>query len=329
MNVGARSADSISEADFVGAYRLLLGRDPDPGSLTAVRELLRLRKMTTRELVSNMISSEEFQSRFGLNAAKSAQPVLTKQNGFDIFVLPGDSDIGEVIRSREYEPHVAAAFREILKPGMNVLDVGANIGFFTMLAASITGPGGLVISVEPLDKNVQLLQKSALHNGFAHVQVFPVAAAETSRTVAMTTHARTSNGETLGHAREGDLVFAPGHDLDKLLLGIDRLHLMKIDIEGFELLAWRGLQKTLARLRPIVISEFHPMALERCGGCNAEEYAGELLKYAGRIQVLQRGGSRKTCMTVNEVMTTWKDCNTAAGLNGRMHLDLLADPGHA
>lgn len=320
--------NAISEQDFVFAYRLLLGRDPEPTALAAIRRELARRPMPRLDLVNSILNSAEFRQRGGVSVPQPFDANLCGQEGFEIYLRAGDPDISDVIRSGVgYEPHVVAAFRDIVQSGAIVLDVGANIGFFTMLAATLVGPKGRVIAVEPLDKNLQLLQRSALRNRFRQVEVLPFAAGPETGTVAMQTTTRTTNAESKrdpGH--EAGSAFAPVRALDGLLTDLERLDLVKIDIEGFEPLAWKGLQRTLARLRPAVISEFHPQAIERNSGCKAEQYVAELLAYAGQLFVLERHGSRAACRGVEDVMEAWRKANKQAGMDGIMHLDLLVKP---
>ena len=61
-----------------------------------------------------------------------------------------DTFLGSVItQTHDYEPHVSKVFREYLRPGMQVLDIGASIGYFSLLAASLVETDGLVYSWEP------------------------------------------------------------------------------------------------------------------------------------------------------------------------------------
>src|SRR5690606_15185214 len=78
-----------------------------------------------------------------------------------------------------YEPHVTAEVRRLLQPGMTFVDVGANIGYFALLAASLVGAQGKVIAFEPNLENCELLRRSIAANGFDDfVHVHPYAVAE-------------------------------------------------------------------------------------------------------------------------------------------------------
>ena len=216
-----------------------------------------------------------------------------------------------------------------MRAGDVVLDVGANIGIFTLLAASRVGPGGRVIAVEPIARNRQLLARAAQVNGFARIELIAGAASDRTGTMQLRTHPHTSNsatpaaaGELLRDAR-GVVVSVPALVLDERCADLDRLDLLKIDIEGMEPLALRGLERTIARLRPILLSEFNPWAIERATATDAIGYLRWLRRWYPAITILHRDGRRQRCVEVKEVMQVWREENHRAGLGDRLHLDLL------
>ena len=87
--------------------------------------------------------------------------------GFKMIVDVGDRwGVGRKIYvQREYDPVETSYLMQVLKPGMLFLDIGANIGYFTLLAASAVGPEGRVIAVEPEPKNYRVLTKNLALNG--------------------------------------------------------------------------------------------------------------------------------------------------------------------
>lgn len=129
-------------------------------------------------------------------------------------------------------------------------------------------------------------------------------------------------GELLRDAR-GVVVSVPALVLDERCADLDRLDLLKIDIEGMEPLALRGLERTIARLRPTLLSEFNPWAIERATATNAIDYLRWLRRWYPAITILQRDGRRERCVEVEEVMQAWREENHRAGLGDRLHLDLL------
>lgn len=260
-------------------------------------------------------------------------PQAVERDGYRVYAYASDAHIGApVLAGQAHEPYVARVLLERLRSGDVVLDVGANIGLVTMLAASRVGAEGRVIAVEPIPRNRTLLARAAQANGFAHVEVLAGAASDRVGAIELRTHPATSNsarpaaaGERLRDAYGANLR-VPTLVLDDALAGLERLDLVKLDVAGMEPLALRGLERTLRRFRPALLMEFHPWAIERA----AREAPLEILRALRRtypaIVVLHRDGARERCAEPEEVMAVWRRANAAAALDGRLHLDLLLAP---
>ena len=155
---GERSA---TFGDVIACYRLLLGRQPDADGLAHYRRRLAGRPLTLDELVSEFLGSVEFVRR---QAERPAGEGLTGETvhaceGFQIRVDPADYAVGHTVaRTGSYEPEVSSTLRQVLRPGGTFVDIGANIGWFSLLAASLVGPTGRVIAIEPNPRNVALTE---------------------------------------------------------------------------------------------------------------------------------------------------------------------------
>lgn len=322
--MSAQIKDSITEYDVVLAYRVLLGRDPETMVLAAFGAEMQRRKMSRKELVQGIMQSDEFKDKYDLPRNVIARDF----GGYVVYIRPEDLDIGAVVASGvEYEPHIGKVFRQYAKLGSTVLDVGANVGVFTMLAASLVGASGRVIAVEPLDKNLQLIYSALAQNGFKHVEVLPLAAADATGVWAVSTTMRTSNAEVnrIDVAKKHDL-FAAVRALDSILEGLDRLDLVKIDIAGNEPVAFAGMQAALQRLQPVVVTQFHPQALERNAKITGEQYAQALFDYAPTVFALSATSGCVQCEDPAQVMQAWRQVNEAAGADGGLYIDLLVVP---
>ena len=107
------------------------------------------------------------------------RPILLELSGFKLYVRLDDWAIGARIAiRRNYEPHVTASMIPFLQRGTVVVDIGANIGYYTLLAASRIGDKGKVIAFAPSSGNCMLLQKSVQANGFDNVVLHPYAVAD-------------------------------------------------------------------------------------------------------------------------------------------------------
>src|SRR5262245_45011151 len=149
--------------DVYHCFRLLLGRPPSaaewPGHSARVGDQL-------QRVVTDYLSSREFKNR-GMLALAYDEFIRVELPEFQLVVQAHDAAVGRPLHAtRQYEPHVCAALRRVLRPGMTFLDIGANVGFFTMLAASAVGATGRVFAVEPFQSNLKLLYLNAQLNGF-------------------------------------------------------------------------------------------------------------------------------------------------------------------
>lgn len=170
----------------------------------------------------------------------------------------------------------------VLRPGDHFLDLGANIGYFTLLASQLVGPAGTVVAVEPSIRALRKLTNHVWLNECANVLVVSCAAgAERSQTRISLATESNIGGSALASGsappqRSEPVWVAP---IDEVLGG-QSFHprLIKIDVEGYELSALRGVQRILEADRPLIVCEITEGFLRRFGHSAAElvNYLGEL-----------------------------------------------------
>jgi FkbM family methyltransferase len=309
--------------DVRHAYRLLLGREPDEGGFQTYCKLIAEQNVSASDVAAMIQASVEYKTRH------AAEPVLVEIefNGFKLYPWRGDSLIGGTVAANgSYEPHVLPAFVERVPVGGTVLDVGANIGIFTLSAAHKAGPQGRVFAIEPIARNVQSLCAGVFGNGLHNVSVFPVAASASAGVVPMLRNDNSSNGIVDTHVAPAMAdAFAPTQPVHQLLQGLDRLDVIKIDIEGHEPLAWPSIEVLVRKHRPVVFTEFNPVAIRNHSRVDAELYLAQLFSHAATIETIEFDGQRSECRSVEEIMDRWRDVNRRAGTDGTCHLDLVAD----
>jgi FkbM family methyltransferase len=156
-----------------------------------------------------------------------------------------------------YEPEKMRAFRDHLKPGMTVADVGANKGDFTLLAASLVGPTGRVIAFEPDPDNQRWLNRSVEASGYRNIDCVQAALGKSPGTA--TLHRANRSGwhtmlPGLQDRSEGQFAVQV-RTLDEFA----PLDAVKIDVEGFEEQVLLGASRALAgpALR-VVFLDLHP-----------------------------------------------------------------------
>jgi FkbM family methyltransferase len=155
-----------------------------------------------------------------------------------------------------YPDHVTpeeAFVARTLQPGQTYVDVGANVGLLALRASSVVGSAGSVVAVEAHPRTAAFLRQNVALNGFTNVEVESVAVGETRGTVSFSDrHSDDQNG--VDPTRHAGLE-VPVVPLDELLpeSRIPHVHLLKIDVEGFELQALRGASALLRRVDCILI----------------------------------------------------------------------------
>lgn len=163
-----------------------------------------------------------------------------------------------------YEPEVTAAFHLHCRPGMTVFDIGANAGHHTVLLSKLCGPSGHVHAFEPLPENAACLLETLRINNLRNVTVHQLAVAETEGEAEFRFSGVFDGFACLaqgGHGRPGGQATASisvrTMDLDAFCgkFAIPQVGLIKMDIEGAELLALRGMTRVLCRHRPVLIVE--------------------------------------------------------------------------
>jgi FkbM family methyltransferase len=192
---------------------------------------------------------------------------------------PRDHISRDVYYTGRYEPQETALVCDLLRPGMTFVDVGANWGYFTLLAASRLGPGARVLSLEPDPRLFPLLQANVARNGFTGVAARQVAAADRPGESAFAAFDERGENSGLSHLTdrpgESTLTVATG-TVDDLLdeAGIGEVDLLKMDIEGAEDLALRGMAGGLGRHRyRRILLEVHPELLRQKGRTTADALA--------------------------------------------------------
>ena len=197
-----------------------------------------------------------------------------------------------------YEPPEAFVFTRLLERGMTVIDAGANIGQYTLLAATATGPQGRVHAFEPVPANFNRLRQHVHDNGLANVVLNRTALWSHPTRLDLGLDPEEANNAgcySVAAAGRPGAVATEAIALDDYVASnnIARVDLMKIDIEGAELPALRGAQRTLRRFKPLLLMEINRAAC-RAVGYEPEEVGSFLAETAG-YRAWAIGESAQTC----------------------------------
>lgn len=153
-----------------------------------------------------------------------------------------------------WEPGISVAMERHLRPGMTAVDIGANIGYFTLLMASKVGGDGQVVAIEPNPRIAGLLRETVAVNRLqSRVAVHNVAAADEDGELDFfiipehTLNACIVLDEWTERVSPSQVHKVPAAAADTILDAYPRVDFIKIDVEGGEHLVWKGLSRTLDR----------------------------------------------------------------------------------
>ena len=164
-----------------------------------------------------------------------------------------------------YEPNLQQAIHELVQPGWVVFDVGANIGYISLLLAKAVTAAGHVYAFEALPNNYSRVQKNIQANSF-QATITPIHAAVIDATREVTFLVGPSNGmgKVSGSAGRQEVVYeesltVPGLSLDDFVYqqGNPAPQVVKMDIEGGEVMALPGMQRILQESHPLMLLELH------------------------------------------------------------------------
>jgi FkbM family methyltransferase len=240
---------------------------------------------------------------------------------FKIFCRSSDLDVGkQIIQTQKYEPHVTSILTEVLKPGHVMVDLGANIGYFSLLAMTLVGDNGKVIAIEPNVRNLQLLYASIVENKMKNIFVLPLAASHLFQILRLQTFG--SNG-FLDVAAPGQAgaQYVQTVILDEILHGVPHIDTIKMDIEGFEPFALKGMTTIIETHRPLLITEFSPWHIEHRCGLHPKEYLDQLTSHGYRLSIIKPSGIMTPAKDPDAVMNFWREFQ-----NDKVHLDLIGYP---
>jgi FkbM family methyltransferase len=151
-----------------------------------------------------------------------------------------------------------------LKPGATVVDIGANIGAFAVLAATVVGPSGRVVAFEPVSRTFDRLRENLALNRLGNVEACRAAvdAEEGTLTIRVVGKSAYATAHGVGGTVGGREESAPCLTLERVFrdFGLDRVDLLKVDCEGSEYGIFEGLTPELAGRIGQIVMEVHPVA---------------------------------------------------------------------
>ena len=210
-------------------------------------------------------------------------------------------------------------YRERVRPGMTVLEIGANVGFFTLLFSRLAGPGGRVIAFEPDADNFRLLVKNLKANGAANVTCVHKAVAEKDGKARLFFSEEHRGDHRIYDSGDGrPAVEIETAALDSFLPADTRVDFIKMDIQGAEYAALLGMERTLRRQPQLaMLCEFSPSLLRRAGA-DPERFLAGLAGTGFSIKLLDEENGSAAHATAAELL---------AACPGECYVNLLLEKG--
>lgn len=319
--LSALATEYADGSDLYFSYRLLLGRKPDKFALNSWAQLI-ADGVPREEIISRLLNSNEHSQK--IEKDRIARVVL---DGFTIFVDSTDPSIGgAILKYKIYEPHVMTVLKKLLKPNHVFLDIGASIGWFTLMTASLLSEGR-VFAVEPAPNNLRLLYRSIVANGFSNVTVLPYAATDMNTLLQFSQGISNNVVQTIDKTNAHIGEYVPGVKIDDFLDPQLRVDVIKIDVEGHELKALNGMHRLLTIFHPVIVSEFNPKAMREFAGIEPGSYLQALDDLGYKLAVIQGDGSELDFERSADILEHWKQVNRVLDpIENRYHLDIVARP---
>jgi len=179
-----------------------------------------------------------------------------------MYLHPHDSGIStELAIYKIHEPECTSFYKQLLKPGFIVVDLGSNIGYYAILASKIIGKTGKVIAIEPEFKNYSLLKRNLELNNCNNVSIYQYAIGPTNNIYSLFL-SKNSNTHSMLNVKDSTgikSIKVQTKALDSLLeeVKISHVDLIRMDIEGYEVEAIKGMINTLKNSSPYLAMELH------------------------------------------------------------------------
>jgi len=239
--------------------------------------------------------------RFLLSFLKISNDVLEIQ-GNKMFIDTIDSSM--LFMKGVYEPLITELFKKEIKKGDVVLDIGANIGYYTLIFAKFIGEEGKVFAFEPEPSNFALLKKNIKTNGYQNVTLEEKVISNKNGKIKLYISEESNGLHRIYGLEDGwKSIEVESIRLDDYFKGYNgKIDWIKIDIEGGEWAAFQGMSLLLEKNKNLkIVTEFSPCFLKEFG-INPEEYLRLLQKYGFTIYNLNEENKKIEVYNITELL---------------------------
>jgi len=194
-----------------------------------------------------------------------SMPPMVVVNEAKMFLNPNDKGISkELANYHEHEPLTTRIMKEIISPGDTIIDIGANIGYFALFESQLVGLQGKIIAIEPSPENVKLLKLNIKENKNENVHVIEAAIGDYDGvgTLYLSEACNWNSLVVQSELGQTGIVEVEVRTIDSLIksMGV-RPSLIRMDIEGYEPKAIKGMLNTINNYAPRLVIELHPQLI--------------------------------------------------------------------
>ncbi len=232
---------------------------------------------------------------------KAGKHVLKTIHGVELLIDPSVDNGVELslFETGTYEKGTIQLLHKFLKPGSAFLDIGANIGLMSSIASKIVGAEGKVLSVEANPKTIEILQHNLALNHAENVSIFPFALGSEKGNATLYENWNVNRGgASLLSQDQQEGIDVPVEKLDDIFEN-DKIDLIKIDVEGFELEVLKGGIELLKKQLPVLIIEVSEQR-ENEAGVSPEEIA-DFVRSLGNYKLYKQKGTKERKSALVEI----------------------------
>ncbi len=245
-------------------------------------------------LYTMILKSKLFQKMVNYLLLSIIPEKLSLSFGRILFLNKKDPVISSALSLNVYENFETTLFQKELHNGMTVVDIGANIGYYTVMAAHFVGPSGKVIAFEPDEQSGEILKKNIVVNKFNNVSYVNKALSDKKGFTRLYVSDENRGDNRIYNPKDGrKYVEVEIITLDEYLPKETKVDLIKIDVQGAEFLVLLGMEQTITKSKTLIIfTEFWPQAIIEIGK-SPEEFLKKLIGFGFSLYNIN---NRKKCL---------------------------------
>lgn len=258
-------------------------------------------KIGVKLLTGTHISKYSFVQKIIEKTNRTLKPEFVEIEGNRIYLDKQDSLFLSI---RGYHEKTATRIaRGSIKEGDTVIDIGANIGYYTLLFAKWVGPTGKVYAFEPEPTNFQLLEKNVKANNYKNITIFQKAVSDKNDKLSFYISDESSAANQLFKPQKfSQIIDVDSVKLDECLPIDEKINFIKLDIQGAEGTAIKGMNSILKNnSNTVIMQEWWPDAIKKYG-MDSDEHLKILEKLGYSFYEIDGQNDKTNLITINQLM---------------------------